>query len=258
MEKFISIAEAGTLSSLLSFEEKKSITSLTIKGVIDARDFKCMRDELPSLRELDLDKTSIAAYSGEEGTFHWLNYYNYKENEIPIQCFLRLDMTGEGYGNRRPESQLTKLILPKSLISIADNAFTNHSGLKEIIIPDSVKTLGLATFEGCTGLELLDIGIGMENLGAQGFLGCKGLKLILMRPTIPPKAPYLTFRHAYSHTATQMCPVVYVPDESIEAYRAAEGFEVYPTYNHPQTGQLLEGIVEMSRYLGNIVPECKR
>lgn len=255
MEKFIKLIEAGTLSSLLTSEEKNSIISLTLEGVIDARDFKCMRNELPSLKELDLGKVTIAAYDGEGGTFYWANHYDYKENEIPIHCFLRLDMTGEGYGNMRPESQLTKLILPDALISIANNTFTYHSGLKEIVIPNSVKTLGLASFEDCTGLELLYVGTGVEDLGAQGFLNCKGLKVILMHPIIPPKASYLTFRGAYSHTYDKMCPIVYVPDESIEAYLAAGGFEVYPNYKHPQTRQFLEGIVGMSRFPGNITPE---
>ena len=44
VSKTINVTTAGTLSSLLTAEEKISVTNLTVTGNIDARDVMCMRD----------------------------------------------------------------------------------------------------------------------------------------------------------------------------------------------------------------------
>lgn len=47
---------AGGLSAALTTTERSTITDLTITGIIDARDFKTMRDEMPELAYLDIKK----------------------------------------------------------------------------------------------------------------------------------------------------------------------------------------------------------
>lgn len=251
MTKTITVTTAGTLSSLLTPIEKTSITKLVVVGNIDARDFKCLRDELLVLADLDLSAVSIKAYTGTGGTFYWSDSYQYLANEIPMHCFVRLNMTGY-QDNRRLESVLTKIVFPNTLTYIGDNAFTNHSGLMSITIPDSVKKLGLASFEKCSKLEYLSIGAGVTELGNQAFMDCANLKTIIMKPVTPPIAYELTFRNAYKHTSTVNCPIVYVPNSCVEAYNKAEGFGYYRSYTHPQTGNFVVGITGISNYSGTI------
>lgn len=50
--------------------------------------------------------------------------------------------------------KLAKVVLPKTIVEIQDNAFARCVALPEIIIPNSVKTIGTAVFEGCNGITI--------------------------------------------------------------------------------------------------------
>lgn len=81
--KNIKVQIAGTLSSLITDEEKNSITNLTLTGYIDARDVKFMRDELINLEILNISLVDVNAYSGTEGTNVWGLNENYPKSEMP-------------------------------------------------------------------------------------------------------------------------------------------------------------------------------
>ena len=68
VSKTINLLSAGTLTSLLTAEEKTTITDLTITGNIDASDIKCTRAEITNLINLDLSNATINAYNGTGGT----------------------------------------------------------------------------------------------------------------------------------------------------------------------------------------------
>ena len=86
VSKTIIVTTAGTLTTLLTLNEKTTITNLIVTGNIDARDFKCMRDELTVLTVLDMNAVTIMAYTGSDGTF--INETTmYPENEIPQFSF---------------------------------------------------------------------------------------------------------------------------------------------------------------------------
>jgi len=74
--KTIDLTTSGTLSSLLSNEEKRNVTNLTLTGNVDTRDFKCMRDEMSVLSVLDIsprigeDGGGVATcFAGGDGTY---------------------------------------------------------------------------------------------------------------------------------------------------------------------------------------------
>jgi len=88
LSKTINLANAGTLSTALTPTELLNVTNLTITGIIDARDFKAMRDSMTMLAVLDLSATTIAAYEGTGGTLPGAQ--NYPANGIPDYAFLIL------------------------------------------------------------------------------------------------------------------------------------------------------------------------
>lgn len=45
-DKRLNVTSAGTLGTLLTENEKATITNLYLTGVIDARDFKTIRDQI--------------------------------------------------------------------------------------------------------------------------------------------------------------------------------------------------------------------
>ena len=134
---------AGQLSTVLTAEQLASITSLTLTGTIDARDFKTMRDEMPLLAIIDLSGVNVAEYYGVEGTDGTENT-KYFKNEIPNNAL-------------KSKASLSIFKFPESVTSIGYFAFSNCSALKHITIPNKVETVKMYSFEGCSSTNTINI-----------------------------------------------------------------------------------------------------
>jgi uncharacterized repeat protein (TIGR03803 family) len=155
---------AGNLSSILSVDERNTITSLAITGTINVRDFITMRDFMPLLAELDLSGVSVVAYNGV-GTSHYTN--SYPADAIPECAFFR----DEQYG----KTSLTLVKLPESLTSIGNRAFQKCIGLKTIVFPSSCSSIGADSFRSCSGFTTVSIPSTLTLIGDRAFSGCSGL-----------------------------------------------------------------------------------
>jgi len=154
----IDVPSAGTLSSLLPANERGAITKLIITGIVDARDFRTMRDSLKALTELDLSGTSITKYTGTLGT--WSNWdYTYPANTIPSYAFYS-------------SLNLTSIIIPETITSIANSAFVYCAHLTSIDIPSSVKDIGAWAFYGCYELTSITIPSSVVSIGYSAFFDC--------------------------------------------------------------------------------------
>ena len=72
-------------------------------------------------------------------------------------------------------------VIPGSVTTIGNNAFSNCTGLTSITIPNSVTTIGDQAFFGCTGLTSITIPNSVTTIGYTAFYKCTGLTSI----TIP-------------------------------------------------------------------------
>lgn len=79
------------------------------------------------------------------------------------------------------ESNLTSIILPSSVTSIDEEAFSDCGSLTSIDMPSSVTTIGDNAFYGCTGLTSITIGNSVTTIGNRAFENCSFLTSI----TIP-------------------------------------------------------------------------
>jgi Flp pilus assembly protein protease CpaA len=70
--------------------------------------------------------------------------------------------------------EITDLIIPNSVTSIGDNAFTHCSGLTSVTIPKSVTSIGNYAFSNC-GLTSVTIPNSVMTIGYQAFFGCSDL-----------------------------------------------------------------------------------
>jgi len=143
--KIVEPTQAGTLRSYFTDTEKNSLTTLTLKGKVDARDFAFMRDELKSLSTLTMQLASIQAYSGTSGTYAG-EQLTYPANEIPAYAFYNPVM-------QTYKSSLTSLTLPVSASSIGDQAFYFCWNLSSINLPNNLKHIGDYAFYGCYALS---------------------------------------------------------------------------------------------------------
>ncbi len=152
---------AGTLSSVLTANEKNTITNLTMRGTLDARDFKTMRDSMPVLSVIDISSAKIIEYSGTKGTASSRST-SYKTNEIPGNAFFN-------FSNRGKET-LNEIKLPSGITAIGYNAFRDCSMLENFILPTSLKSIGLRAFKDCSNfIGELTIPESVISIGESAF-----------------------------------------------------------------------------------------
>lgn len=130
---------AGGLSTALTIDELSSLSSLTLTGTLDARDFKTLRDKMPLLTDLDFTGASILAYTGTDGTYPYSTSTIYPANTIPQYAF---------YG----KTILKSAVIPSTVTAIGEYAFQNCTGLNSFSIPSTINSLGYSAFYGCSGL----------------------------------------------------------------------------------------------------------
>ena len=113
-------------------------------------------------------------------------------------------------------SDLTSITIPDSVTDIGENAFGACTGLTTVTIPNSVTYIGYGAFEDCSGLTSVSIGNSVTYIGFTTFFGCIGLKSVTCLAVEPPTIYSDTFDSANYSNAT-----LYVPDESMIAYITA-------------------------------------
>lgn len=123
-------------------------------------------------------------------------------------------------------------VIPNSVTSIGDFAFASCEGLTSLTIPNGVISIGIGAFNWCPNLTSVIIPNSVTCIGISAFDLCKGLTNI-HNYAITPQAIDTTVFGGVSleSEGIQYAPVdkstckLYVPEKSIELYRAAEGWK---------------------------------
>lgn len=165
----VNVTTPGALSTLLSTSQKNVLADLTVTGNIDARDVKCMRDEMPLLAVLDLTEANIFAYTGTAGTYYSsATNVIYPANQMPANSFL-MGITNVG----KPT-------------------------LRSLKFPNSLTSIGVQICYSCTGLTgSLVIPASVTSIGSLAFYNCSGLTQITLAGAVPPTIQYSTFMNVY-------------------------------------------------------------
>ena len=132
-------------------------------------------------------------------------------------------------------SALTSVALPKGLTNIPDYIFAECSSLSDVTLPDSLETIGVSAFANCKSLTSISLPEGLSELFAYAFDG-SGLKEMVLPSTLTQIANYaLTGKIIYcpikepisvgTPSRDQQNTVLYVPAESVEAYKNASGWK---------------------------------
>ena len=119
---------------------------------------------------------------------------------------------------------LTSITIPNSVTSIGDYAFYYCTSLTSVTIGNGVTSIGDAAFYNCTSLTSVTIGNGVTSIGSSAFCECDSLKAVYCKPTTPPTGGYEMFDgNAWDRQ-------IYVPTESVDAYKSAECWSDYANY----------------------------
>jgi len=112
---------------------------------------------------------------------------------------------------------LSSVTFPNGLLSIEGYSFNHCSNLISLDIPNSVTSIGTRAFIGCDALNSVTIGSGVTSIGTLCFNGCDQLKNIYCYAVNPPE-----ISHNLTNTPPQEELTLHVPAASLEAYKAAD------------------------------------
>ncbi len=202
------VTTAGNLKTLLTADEQKYVCKLKISGMIDVRDFKMMRDNMPSLEELDIAGARIAEYyTWGEGTDEWRDFFTpYYAATIPTKAF-------------QNKTSLKSIMLPVSLKKIEDEAFQYCDGLNSVVVPDSVTSIASDAFSPCKELVDIKIGKSVSSIGDFCFGFNYKVNSITCNSSIP--ANLNASSNVFYGIDKSMC-TLYVPRGSKSLYESAK------------------------------------
>ena len=91
-------------------------------------------------------------------------------------------------------SGLTSITIPNSITSIGSYAFYGCSELTSITIPNSVTSIGSSAFNRCAGLTSVTIGNSVTSIGKQAFQSCTGLTSITIPNSVTSIESYAFYK----------------------------------------------------------------
>ena len=116
---------------------------------------------------------------------------------------------------------LTSIVIPDNVTTIGNSAFEYCSSLTNLTIGNSVTTIGDAAFRDCSNLTSVTIPDCVTTIGGAAFRYCRSLTSVHCKATTPPAGGSDMF------SSNASCRKIYVPMESVEAYKSASDWSGY-------------------------------
>ena len=151
----------------------------------------------------------------------------YLNNELVMDLVLPSDVTEIKTMTFWSCRSLTSVTIPNSVTTIGGFAFFYCDSLTSVIIPDSVTTIGVQAFSWCISLTSVIIPDSVTTIGGGAFWECSSLTSVYCKAVTPPTAVLYDDGYWYTFDYNASGRKIYVPTESVEAYKSAEGWSSY-------------------------------
>ena len=122
-------------------------------------------------------------------------------------------------------ASLESIVIPEGVTSIEEGTFWGCSSLTSIEIPSSVMSIGEWAFNVCSSLASIEIPESVTSIGEEAFCYCSSLEYIISNNPTPPSCIGLS---CFSYVDPNI--PIYVPAESIDLYRNAEGWDYFTNF----------------------------
>ena len=160
------------------------------------------------------------------------------EVEIEGKIYIVAEIDDEVF---KGKTDITKLIIPKTVVKVGNEAFAGCTNLVEVEAEDGTKTLTCGTdafknapveklylgrnttnspFAANDALKELSVGKYVNHISASDFNGCTSIKDVWAYPSVPPALPDNGFEQSVYDNAT-----LHVSDATEATYKVAEGWK---------------------------------
>ena len=150
-----------------SFSGLSAITSLTIPNSVTSIGEEAF-EKCSGLQSITVDSNN-AAYDSRDNCNAIIETAT---NSLVVGCrntIIPNSVTSIGDDAFSGCTGLTSITIPNSVTSIGDDAFFNCAGLASITIPDNVTSIGAYAFNGCSSLSSITFGSGLTSIGGFAF-----------------------------------------------------------------------------------------
>ena len=182
-------------------------------------------DGEPRLQTVMVGNLATRIYDCPAGeTFQCLDFTNCDNlTTVKIACTVETIGSGSFYHC----DSLRDIGLNEGLKEIGQLAFGTCPSLTSITIPNTVEIIGEQAFLSDHNLVEVTIGSGVTSIGIEAFNYCESLTSFTIKAENPPTIG----SYAFSRTPDSM--VIYVPPQSVDAYKAADGWSDYSSQIQP-------------------------
>jgi hypothetical protein len=208
VEKTVHVETAGTLSTLLTDEEKTTVTDLTVTGNLNGDD-------------LGIISGMVANFPSEDN----------------VKKLVSLDLSGASLENDSiPDNflydryKISGVILPNTVRIIGEYAFYQLISLKSFRFPDSLKVIGMRAFNGNNFRASNELPEGLVSIGWEAF-GSSSAKLFFRQDPDGPEGASLP-----GDTLKIPSTVTYIGNSAFRTEDAPEHHLVILSKNHLTTG----------------------
>lgn len=243
--KAVSLAQPGELHQAISDEEARTLTSLTVSGKLNGKDFNLLRkmaggtrsiwESGGELRKLDLSKAEIVAdfetsyyqenltkmklvktirRSNPSGTQSWtLNFATMDDKEWQTLCQLEGDMDYRKHSWKYvKEGNEYYMQYYLTAHTINTYLFKDCVNLKELILPDQTLEIQSRAFANCKSLQQMEIPSQTRTLYPEAWFGC----LLIQSASVCPSNPEYMDEEGviYSKDSTTL---VYYPSNKMDS-----------------------------------------
>ena len=111
------------------------------------------------------------------------------------------------------------LIVPK--LEETDRYCFEEIGISKVLDLGIIETLASSSFLNCKALNEVILPSTLKEIGERAFDGCSSLATLLCNTSVPP----VLGNNALRNTASSLS--IYVPDDSVEAYKSATNWSAY-------------------------------